>query len=271
MSSTLPPNFRPDAFSGAAEDYARFRPPYPRALFEHLIARVEPSKSDRLLDLAAGTGRVTLPLAPLFGDVIAVDVEPEMIAEGKKEAAKLGITNIGWSAGAAENVDFPRHTFRLVTNGDAFHRIDQVLVSRRVLDWLVPGGVFAVLGSRIFLDDSKELDRTVRSVVRKYVGTPANERSGQTITHEEGLARGLALLRDVGFAEVENFDFTVLHTWTADAIIGLHYSTSFASRKALGIRADAFAADMREALKGLGKDALRQEITFGYTFARRPG
>jgi SAM-dependent methyltransferase len=270
MSAPLPPNFRPDAFAGTAEYYARFRPPYPRALFDHLTARMTIAKADRFLDLAAGTGRVTLPLAPLFHDAIAVDLEPDMVAQGQKLAASTGITNISWKTGAAEDLAFAPGTFRLVTNGDAFHRIDQRLVSRRVHEWLVPGGVFAVIGSRIFFDGETDWEQTVRATVRKWVGTPANERSGAILTHEEGMARGVALLRNVGFVDVDNFDFTAAHTWSAEALIGYHFSTSFASRNALGANADAFAADMRAALGRLGKDAFEHEITFGYTFARKP-
>jgi len=268
---SLPPNFRPDAFAGTAEYYARYRPPYPPVLFDDLITRAKFAKRDRFLDTACGTGRVTLPLAPLFQEVIAVDLEPEMIEEGKRQAARTGITNVDWRVGAAEDLAFAPQSLDLVTNGDAFHRIDQELVSRRVLDWLVPGGVFAVMGSRIFFEGETDWEEAVRSVLKKWVGQPANVRTGEIITHEEGLARGMALLENTGFSDVMSFDFTIPHTWSAEELVGLHFSTSFASRNALGANADAFAADMRAALGRLGKDAFRHEISFGYTFARKPG
>jgi SAM-dependent methyltransferase len=239
-------------------------------MFDDLVARAKFAQRDRFLDTACGTGRVTLPLASLFKEAIAVDLEPEMVEAGKRQAARAGITNIVWRVGAAETLAFAPQSLDLVTNGDAFHRIDQALVSRRVLDWLVPSGVFAVMGSRVFFDGDADFEQAVSSTVRKWVGTPANERSGEILTHEEGLARGLALLRNAGFVDVENHDFTATHIWTAESLIGLHFSTSFASRKALGANADAFAADMRAALGRLGKDAFRHEISFGYTFARKP-
>lgn len=268
MSNNLPLNYRSEAFAGTAEYYARFRPPYPRELFDDLIARATLSHADRLLDLAVGTGRVALPLAPLFAEVVAVDLEPEMIAEGKKGAARLGIANIAWRTGAAEELVFAENTFDLVTVGDAFHRVDQPRVARRVLNWLAPGGTFALIGSRIFFDGDSEWERTVTSTVRKWAGLPASDCSGETITPEEGLARELALLRNVGFADVANFDFTAVHTWTAESIVGYHFSTSFASRNVLGSSADAFAADMQRALTPLG-DEFRQQLSFGYIVGRK--
>ena len=50
----LPPNMRPDAFAGLADDYARYRLPYPRALLEELMAEARLPAKPRLLDLACG-------------------------------------------------------------------------------------------------------------------------------------------------------------------------------------------------------------------------
>jgi ubiquinone/menaquinone biosynthesis C-methylase UbiE len=80
-----------------ARCYRRYRPPFPHSLLDDLLARAGVSPSDRLLDLACGTGRVALALAPAFAAVDAVDLEPAMIAEGES----TGIGNVTWHTGNA--------------------------------------------------------------------------------------------------------------------------------------------------------------------------
>ena len=69
--------FRRDLFKGTAYYYERFRPGYPDTLIADLLERV-PGRT-RLLDVACGTGQVTVPLAKVFEDVLAIDQEAEMI------------------------------------------------------------------------------------------------------------------------------------------------------------------------------------------------
>ena len=111
-------NLRPDAFAGTAAAYLRFRPPYPRALLDDLLREV-PGR-DMLIDLACGPGRIALDLAGAFTAVHANDLEPEMIATGKAEAARRGIGNVRWSIGRAEDRAFAGASIDLVTIGEAF-------------------------------------------------------------------------------------------------------------------------------------------------------
>jgi SAM-dependent methyltransferase len=48
----------------------------------------------RALDHGCGVGRLSLPLASVFGEVVAVDVSPAMLAEAAANAAEAGATNI---------------------------------------------------------------------------------------------------------------------------------------------------------------------------------
>jgi trans-aconitate methyltransferase len=64
-----PANLLPGAFAGTATAYARYRPPYPRALLDDLLSRAAVAPNGRLLDLACGPGRVGLALAAEFETV----------------------------------------------------------------------------------------------------------------------------------------------------------------------------------------------------------
>src|SRR6266702_2438779 len=68
-------------FHGTAWYYARYRPGYPQELFDLLRGRFELDGTGRLLDLGCGTGQLAVPLAPLFEEVVAVDVDAGMLAE----------------------------------------------------------------------------------------------------------------------------------------------------------------------------------------------
>ena len=56
--------------------------------------------SGRLLDLGCGPGTLTLPLAPHFAEVAAIDPDEGMIAE----ARKAGAANVDWRIGRAADL-----------------------------------------------------------------------------------------------------------------------------------------------------------------------
>lgn len=70
-----------DHFSRQASDYAKFRPQYPRALFE-FIAAAAPNK-ERALDCATGNGQAAVALAEFFAEVIGIDASAEQIASAQ--------------------------------------------------------------------------------------------------------------------------------------------------------------------------------------------
>ncbi len=70
-----------DHFSGHADDYRRYRPAYPCALFDHLTA-VAPGR--RLAwDCGTGNGQAAGELATRFRRVIATDASPEQILQSR--------------------------------------------------------------------------------------------------------------------------------------------------------------------------------------------
>ncbi|MEO6394113.1 MAG: methyltransferase domain-containing protein, partial [Pyrinomonadaceae bacterium] len=57
----------------------------------HLAADFSPK---RCLDFGCGVGRLVFPLAQRFGFVTGVDISPSMLAEARKNADGLGLTNV---------------------------------------------------------------------------------------------------------------------------------------------------------------------------------
>jgi 2-polyprenyl-3-methyl-5-hydroxy-6-metoxy-1,4-benzoquinol methylase len=65
-------------------------------LLHRLDRTFGPVARGRALDHGCGVGRLTLPLAAEFAEVIGVDVAPAMLAEASANAAGAGVTNIAF-------------------------------------------------------------------------------------------------------------------------------------------------------------------------------
>src|SRR5689334_11731730 len=112
-----------------------------------LVRRAGVSGRGRLLDLACGTGQLAFPLRRWFGEVWAVDSEPDMAEMVRAKAAAAGATGVRPVAAKAETLRAEPGYFELAVIGNAFHRLDRDLVAGRILGWLQPGGHLALCWS----------------------------------------------------------------------------------------------------------------------------
>jgi ubiquinone/menaquinone biosynthesis C-methylase UbiE len=269
--SELPPNLRPRAFAGTADDYVRYRLPYPRAVLEGLLAEARLAPGGRLLDLACGPGRVSLPIADRFAEVWALDLELEMIDAGRREASRLGITNVRWSVGRAETFEAPSAAFDLATVGEAFHRLDRPRVARLAFGWLKPGGALVTLGFGVPNEAVAPWQHVLTDVVEQFIGEPARRLGGPNTTRSAELADQEREIRDAGFVDVTTRSFPVAHDWTLETLLGHARSTSILSRAALGRRHPDFEAALGKALLAFDPSGrYREDVRCGYTLARRP-
>jgi SAM-dependent methyltransferase len=265
-------NLRLGAFAGTAMAYLRYRPSYPKALLDDLIERAALPKGGMLLDLACGPGRVALDLAASFSTVLAIDLEPEMIAVGSQEASRRGICGVNWLVGRAEDLDLPPSSLDLVTIGDAFHRLDQALIAERALGWLKPGGCLATLGTDDILRGREPWQKATAKVVRRWMRRvfPEGWASGRAGA-ELGPEGAAGVLRRSGFVEVTIRAFEEPRGWSFEQIVGYLQSTSVCSRNALGGDFAAFEADLRAELLGApGINRYQEPFSCGYTLGRKP-
>jgi SAM-dependent methyltransferase len=127
-------------FAEVAEAYERGRPEYPPAVVGALAAELEIPPGAPVLDLAAGTGKLTRSLANAGFDVVAVEPQ-EALSEVL--AAKVGADRV--KRGTAEAIPLPGDSVAAVTVADAFHWFDQAAALREIHRVLRPGGGLAVL------------------------------------------------------------------------------------------------------------------------------
>ena len=76
---------------------------------------------DRVLDVAAGTGVVSLELAKRVRQVDALDLEPKMISVAQKKADGSRIVNISFHVQSAYELDFPDHIFDAIVIMNSLH------------------------------------------------------------------------------------------------------------------------------------------------------
>jgi SAM-dependent methyltransferase len=266
------PRYRSDLFTGTAEYYDRFRPPYPPALLDHLRARVPLTATSRVLDLACGTGQIAFALAGDVAEVWAVDQEADAIEFGMRKAAGLGIEHIRWFTSPAECAVL-HGAFDLVAVGNAFHRLDRDVVVRRTMPHLVEGGCVALLwGDPPWHGDNpwqRALDETLERWMDAAAARDRVPQGWETAMDRDPHAD---VLRRAGFEYEGKVEFPVVTGWTLDSLIGFIYSTSFLNRGVLHGRIDAFEQDLRARLVAYSPDdRFEQDTTFGYELARRPG
>jgi len=105
-----------DHFSGHAANYAKFRPNYPRELFEYL-ASIAPGR-ERAWDCATGNGQATGGLSAFFECVIATDAsERQILGASRKKRIEFRVAAAEKSGLASKSID-------LVTVAQALHWFD---------------------------------------------------------------------------------------------------------------------------------------------------
>jgi hypothetical protein len=194
-----------------------------------------------------------------------------MLEVGRREAARLGVSNVRWSLGRAEDFEAPAGAFHLVTAGDAFHRFDRPRVAAMAYRWLAPGGALVTLGAEGLLDGDAPWRLILAEVIRRFIGEPARRVGAPNATLAQEIADQEAAIRVAGFDPIVTREAPTEHEWRLDELLGYLRSTSVLSRAALGERHAAFEAALSSALLAYDPSGRYGEtVRFGYTVARKP-
>jgi SAM-dependent methyltransferase len=142
---------RRTSFGSAADAYAVGRPSYPSAAIDWVL----PASAARVLDLAAGTGRLTERLLDHGLEVIAVEPSEEMRAHVPSAAQVL--------PGTAEQIPLDDASTDCVVVGQAFHWFDGPTAMAEIARVLRPGGRVGLMW--LLADDSDALTERICGVV----------------------------------------------------------------------------------------------------------
>lgn len=261
-----------DLYRGTAPFYDRYRRPYPAALLDDLCERLPVSGTGRLLDLACGTGQVSVPIAGRFADVVAVDQEAGSVAMGRTKARAAGHGNIEWITGAAETVELDPG-FELVAVGNAFHRLDRPAVAARAFSWLRPRGGIALL----WCDTPSQGDAAWQLALTELMVTWM-ERIGtigripRVSSEANGREPDEAVLVSAGFEYLGRIEHRRDERWTVQTLTGFMYSTSILNAAALGARAQEFRRDLASLVDRYATGGIvSANAGYAYQLARKPG
>lgn len=114
------------------------------SVVEAVIARGRLTAGEDVLDLGTGTGAVAERAAAIVGargQVVGVDISPDMVALARKQVAARGLTNVTVREGHGERIPADDHTFDVVLSSLTFmYVIDRGAAAREIARVLRPGG-----------------------------------------------------------------------------------------------------------------------------------
>jgi SAM-dependent methyltransferase len=129
-------------FAEVSEAYERGRPEYAPAVVGAIAAELRIPARAVVLDLAAGTGKLSRALLGAGLNVVAVEPQPTL-----REVLAAGIGPERVRDGVAEAIPFPDGSVAAVTVADAFHWFDQAAAVEEIRRVLRPAGGLAVLST----------------------------------------------------------------------------------------------------------------------------
>jgi SAM-dependent methyltransferase len=146
-------------FARSAAAYDRGRPGYPRAAVDWLAGHFE---GTRVIDLAAGTGKLTRALAERGLDVVAVEPVAEM------RAAIAAHERVRVLDGRAEAIALADGWADAVTVAQAFHWFDGPRALAEIHRVLRPGGLLALVFNRRRMED--EIQQRIAELLAPHRG-----------------------------------------------------------------------------------------------------
>jgi ubiquinone/menaquinone biosynthesis C-methylase UbiE len=171
------------SFDSVAEQYERARPEYADEGVDWLVERLGLGPAARVLDLAAGTGKLTRQLVRRGLDVVAVEPGDEMRAVLERvvpEAEAL--------AGTAEAIPLADASVDAITVGQAFHWFDPEAALADMARVARPGGGVALLWNR--WDEQDSLLSQIDALLHE-IRPPVARRDDFALEHERRTFRQL--------------------------------------------------------------------------------
>jgi SAM-dependent methyltransferase len=198
-------------FGASADVYERARPSYPAEAVEWLVERTGLGPGRTVVDVGAGTGKLTRLLSATGARVIAVEPLPEMRAKLVEVVA--GVEAID---GTAEELPLPDASADVVVAAQAFHWFDHERALPEIHRVLRPGGHLVLFWNMRDLENSVQAG--VEALLRAARADAGADRQGSWRT---------ALERSPLFGPVEERRFRFEQSFTADDLADRVASTSF--------------------------------------------
>ncbi|MGH2450254.1 MAG: class I SAM-dependent methyltransferase [Candidatus Limnocylindria bacterium] len=198
-------------FTRAADDYERGRPTYPAEAIAFLARVLGLAPTRTVLDLAAGTGKLTRALAPHAGTLLAVEPVAAMrmkLKESQPQAEAL--------AGSAEQIPLADGSVDAVTVGQAFHWFDGDAALAEIRRLLRPDGRLGLVWNA--RDEALPWVARLTELMEPHRGETPGYRAGDW---------RLAFERTTLFTPLEHAEFRLEHELSPEGVVARVASVSF--------------------------------------------
>lgn len=195
---------------------------------------------ETVLDLGSGPGLDAFLAAQHVGDegqVIGVDMTPEMLARARENAKKVGVANVDFREGRLEALPVDDASMDAVTSNCVINLVpDKAVVFREIARVLKPGGRLVI--SDIILDG--RLPESIAQDIYAYVGcvSGAMQREDYLGTIEAAGLQSIEILKDIdyGATVIETVPGEVKRLFdksgvSSEDVIGKIRSVTFRARK----------------------------------------
>jgi SAM-dependent methyltransferase len=218
-------------FARAPADYERGRPMYPFEAVRRLVKELRIKPASTVLDLAAGTGKLTRLLAQLGSDIVAVEPVDEM-----RERLAETVPGVTALEGTAEEIPLDEKSMDAVTVGQAFHWFDGDAALAEIHRVLRPGTRLGLIWN--VKDESVDWVRQLAEIIESYRGSAPRVASG---------AWKDAFERTELFTPLERARFSFVHETDTATVVARVTSISFIAALAPRVR-ERVVTQVRELL-----------------------
>jgi ubiquinone/menaquinone biosynthesis C-methylase UbiE len=113
-----------EQFTKQAIPFAKKSAQYVDETFEKILSVVEVDRKDIVLDVACGTGSISIEFARLCGHVTGIDITPAMIKQAKLLQKENMLSNLKWDTGnVSKQLPYRSNSFSIVVTRFSFHHL----------------------------------------------------------------------------------------------------------------------------------------------------
>ncbi|MCF9034105.1 class I SAM-dependent methyltransferase [Acinetobacter nectaris] len=155
-------NFK-DYFSSNSNNYAAYRPSYPKTLAVELSKLCK--NTNLALDCGCGTGQLSILLAEQFDFVIGTDASQSQIENAKQK------DNICYKTATAENSGLDAQSIDLISVAQAAHWLNLEEFYKEVVRIAKPNAILALITYGILHVDNHKVDEVIQEFYYRTIGS----------------------------------------------------------------------------------------------------
>jgi SAM-dependent methyltransferase len=239
---------RSRSFESVAADYERHRPEYPEEALRWAAAQLELEPGARVLDVGAGTGKLTRGLVAVGFEVVAVDPGAPML-----DQLRTAVPEAEALVAPAESIPLPDESVDAAFAGQAYHWFDRERALPELQRVIHPGGGLVLLWN--WWNERDPLQRELGELIGF---------AGHDPYRQEGLP-GEPWFREVGRTVVE-----AAQESSPDALVG-YLSTASAFLTAEPEEREESLRAVHALASRYGERFTLPRLTYAFAFSRLAG